>query len=194
MNSKDYFRYAFTAVSVCLFSVVIYSHFFPSVKTHTPAKKTSITEINFNSKKNTTPKNIDPNSMLKWHLFGKEALTETGKTDKTFNNKEFVVFNPEQLPKSNLKLDLSGLFTHQDNSKGHAIIIDKTGKEKSYKVGDVIKKNVKLHGVYNNHIVLSNNENLEILNLPEFRTQSPKQTNARSKFPGRKELADRNNS
>lgn len=80
-----------------------------------------------------------------------------GKTDSTASN--------VPLPSTKLQLILRGAFT-ANNPDNATAIIENTGQARSYRVGSIITGNTKLHAVYSERVVLSNNGKLETLYFP----------------------------
>ena len=128
-------------------------------------------------------KEINASSIANMHLFGK-ALP--GKQQNLANNFDAAVsvdienIDPEKLPKTKLALTVHGLFTHMDRNLGQAIIADKDGAERAYRVGDLISGKVTLESVMNDYVIIKNNNRLEVLKLPEFRAGNPEQKTAKN--------------
>ena len=106
-------------------------------------------------------KKINPRKLAGLHVFGKPAQKKLAKVD---HPKQTA---PQVLPKSTVKLGIKGLFSNTNADKGIAVISNK-GVDKPFRVGQEIDKNIKLHAVYTDYIIIANNDRLERLDLQEL--------------------------
>lgn len=198
MRYTQHMHHAASLASFIILALLVNYHVTPDDSTEKPIPASIYNETTAAHTLFKKPQSINANSLVNWHLFGQETVIATDDINKTgyishlAGNTEGDI-NPAKLPKSKLGLDVKGLFTHQDTSLGHAIIADESGNDAPYKVGDVIKQRITLHSVYKDFIVISNNQKLEVLNLPEFRTKATfgKQATKRNAFPKMKRFANR---
>ena len=163
-----------------------------------PVPDNAIVATNIKAEKFTAVKEtpVNANKLANLHLFGIAKNERSLATSLvTINSKDAEltgkIVDPAKLPPSALNISIDGLFTHDDFSKGHAIISNAMGETHSYRVGDKIKSNVKLHSVYSNYVVVNNNNKLESLKLPELNTskvdkQQARKRDALRKFSDRK--------
>lgn len=104
----------------------------------------------FKSKKYPTPLMI-----VSWNLFGKDAV-------KTV-----------QAPKTTLRLNLIGIISSTADQEAVAIVETSPRKQNYYKVGDEIKKNVKVKSIQTDQIVIENNSRDEIVQLKKLKSKTP---------------------
>ena len=88
------------------------------------------------------------------HLFG--VSTKEVKALKT---------GPINAPDTKLRLVLHGVFASNDPKQSLAIIAPKSGKDKTYRIGESVPGGAKLHEVYADRVILSRNGQLETLRL-----------------------------
>ncbi len=182
-----------TLVSGVLLTSVCVAHFNKSF----PEQTLTVLETETNMAGSVKKIPVNAKKLAKLHLFGvatkdiSPSTTLAKSNHLSFQPVDSVV-DPAKLPPTALNLSINGLFTHVDYSKGHAIISDSRGESRSYKVGDSITSNVKLHSVYTNYAVVNNNNKLESLKLPDFKTGGAKKSqqainrNFARQFPDRK--------
>jgi general secretion pathway protein C len=92
-------------------------------------------------------------SVAQWHLFGNVA----------------PAFDPRSnalAPETTLELTLLGVFASEDPARGHAIIADARGEERSYRVGEELPGGVLLDAVHADRVLLSRGGVIEALRLP----------------------------
>ncbi len=88
------------------------------------------------------------------HLFGKAA----GKPE---------VVSTENVPETQLKLTLRGIFAAYDQGEAFAIITNAGGNDQHYKVGEQIFGEVIVKEIHPDHVLLSRGGHLETLRLPK---------------------------
>ncbi len=98
-------------------------------------------------------KNISPQTIIRWHLFGKETVKQV------------------QAPKTTLRLKLIGIISSTNDNQARVIIEDSSRKQLFYKVGDKIKNNVTVKSIHPNHIVIMHNSREEIVQLKSSNTK-----------------------
>lgn len=103
---------------------------------------------------------VDPTAIPLWNLFGKEGARE--KVDDT--PKDVVA------PKTNLQLELHGVFVAAKEEDSTAIISEKRRESKLYQVGDKLPGNATLAAVYENRVLLNRQGRLEALYFPDAKT------------------------
>ena len=91
-----------------------------------------------------------------WHLMG--VTTQGSAPVKTSA--------PVDAPETKLKLVLRGVYSSEDQDKGHAIIADPRGKEERYSIGDMLPGNAELSEVHADKIILQRGGRYETLRLP----------------------------
>lgn len=96
---------------------------------------------------------VNPQSIADAHLFG-VAGAGGGAAD------------PNNLPKSQTSLVLSGTMALEDPEAGFAIVGENTANAKFYRVGAVINGVARLHSVYPERVIIERNGALETLVLP----------------------------
>jgi general secretion pathway protein C len=113
-----------------------------------------------------------------WHLMGMTA--QGGAPVQTSA--------PVDAPETKLKLVLRGVYSSNDQGKGHAIVADPRGKEERYSIGDMLPGNAELSEVHADKIILQRGGRYETLRLPtenkpgntaSSRNTSPSRTVAR---------------
>ena len=88
-----------------------------------------------------------PQVIASWNLFGQNVVKAV------------------QAPKTSLRLKLIGIISSTASSQARAIVEDSSRKQKHYKVGDEIKKNVTVKSIHPDHIVIVHNSRDEIVQL-----------------------------
>ena len=88
-----------------------------------------------------------------WHLFGEAA-------DKTQPTRQ------ARAGATRPGLVLRGTLTANDSSRARAIVADREGLERAYRIGDSLPGNVELAGIYTDHIVVRGNQGEEKIYLP----------------------------
>jgi len=73
---------------------------------------------------------------------------------------------PVDAPDTKLKLILRGVYSSDDQGKGHAIIADPRGKEEQYSIGDTLPGNAELSEVHADKVILQRGGRYETLRLP----------------------------
>jgi general secretion pathway protein C len=114
-----------------------------------------------------------------WHLMG--VTTQGSAPVKTSA--------PVDAPETKLKLVLRGVYSSEDQDKGHAIIADPRGKEEQYSIGDMLPGNAELSEVHADKVILQRGGRYETLRLPTDNkpgnTVSHRQPAARRSAPAR---------
>lgn len=88
-----------------------------------------------------------------WGLFGEyQAAAET-------------IVQPEEAPETRLRLELVGLFRHQNQEKARAVIAQQGQDAQLYKPGDRVPGNAILEDVYADRVMLRRQGQLETLRL-----------------------------
>ena len=100
---------------------------------------------------------VDPTAIPLWNLFGKE-----GARDKPEEAPKDVV-----APKTNLQLELHGVFVAPVEENSTAIISEKRRDSKLYQIGDKVPGNATLAAVYENRVLLNRQGRLEALYFPD---------------------------
>ncbi len=118
--------------------------------------------------------------LVKQHIFG--------RVRNNAPEEKMEIVQQVTLPETKLKLNLSGVFSNDDKSAGHAII---GGRE--YRVGEEIDSQTSLHAVNSDGIVIKYNNQLEVLNLPNMdrSNRSGSSSNIAKKLPVKKNVASR---
>ena len=93
-----------------------------------------------------------------WHLMG---VTAKGSAPVQTSSA------PVDAPDTKLKLVLRGLYSSDDQDKGHAIIADPRGKEEQYSIGDMLPGNAELSEVHADKVILQRGGRYETLRLPK---------------------------
>ncbi|MCW9025125.1 MAG: type II secretion system protein GspC [Gammaproteobacteria bacterium] len=94
-------------------------------------------------------------SIPRLHLFGEAAKDAGNQKSK----------GPINAPDTKLRLVLHGVFASNEPSQSMAIIAPKSGKDKTYRIGESVPGGAQLHEVYADRIILSRNGQLETLRL-----------------------------
>ena len=115
-----------------------------------------------------------------WHLMG---VTAQGSVP-------VLTSAPVDAPETKLKLVLRGVYSSDDQGKGHAIIADPRGKEEHYSIGDMLPGNAELSEVHADKVILQRGGRYETLRLPKEdkpgnTTASLSHTSARRSVPRR---------
>lgn len=95
---------------------------------------------------------IDPSSIPLWNLFGKEGVKEVAAIEK-----EVVA------PKTNLQLQLEGVFVASSEDRSTAIIAEMRKEGQLYHIGDKVPGNVSLAAVHPDRVLLNRGGKLEAL-------------------------------
>lgn len=114
-----------------------------------------------------------------WHLMGVAAKGSAPVKTSA----------PVDAPETKLKLVLRGVYSSEDQDKGHAIIADPRGKEEQYSIGDMLPGNAELSEVHADKVILQRGGRYETLRLPTDNkpgnTVSRSNTAARRSVPAR---------
>jgi general secretion pathway protein C len=104
--------------------------------------------------------------------------------------KPVVSNEPINAPETRLRLVLHGVFASNIPERSMALIAEKSGKDKSYFIGDSLPGNATLHEVYSDRVILRRLGKLETLRLKEpaaeaeiGRRGKTRQTSSRSSRP-----------
>ncbi|MDX1694431.1 MAG: type II secretion system protein N [Ketobacteraceae bacterium] len=122
------------------------------------------------STRNDTVASVDPTAIPLWNLFGKE-----GARDKPDDTPKDVV-----APKTNLQLELHGVFVAPVEENSTAIISEKRRDSKLYQIGDKLPGNATLAAVYENRVLLNRQGRLEALYFPDGENASSLQSSRTS--------------
>lgn len=110
---------------------------------------------------------VDPTAIPLWNLFGKEGAREKAEdTPKDVN-----------APKTNLQLELHGVFVAPKEENSTAIISEKRRDSKLYHIGDKLPGNATLAAVYENRVLLNRQGRLEALFFPDGENASSFRSN-----------------
>ncbi|MCO7225205.1 type II secretion system protein GspC [Pleionea sp. CnH1-48] len=101
---------------------------------------------------------LSVNNVVSKHLFGDATAAPVVKEEPKVQ---------EVVGKTDLNLKLRGIYAAESDDKANAIIEGADGKQHVYFIGDQVKnaRGVKLHKVHREKVILSNNGNLEALEL-----------------------------
>ncbi len=117
------------------------------------------------------------------HLFGRQQVAKK------------IEPKPVDAPETQLNLELRGVYAREDESLGVALIASGSGREKLYKVGDLLPGNAELAAVYPDRVMLKRGGRFETLRLPESKLTgggfSPYRSRASSRTPGQRGLGMR---
>jgi len=114
-----------------------------------------------------------------WHLMG---VTAKGSAP-------VKISAPVDAPETKLKLVLRGVYSSEDQDKGHAIIADPRGKEEQYSIGDMLPGNAELSEVHADKVILQRGGRYETLRLPT--DNKPGNTASRSNTATRRSVPAR---
>jgi len=92
-----------------------------------------------------------------WHLMGVAAKGSAPVKTSA----------PVDAPETKLKLVLRGVYSSDDQGKGHAIIADPRGKEERYSIGDMLPGDAELSEVHADKVILQRGGRYETLRLPK---------------------------
>ncbi len=186
MKFSVYFARAATLCALLmLFWVVITKTDVEDIKKNTVIN----TEVNPTplNKKTTNYVKVNSEQITNWHLFGIENISAKDKKENSFlssnnlnSDRTVSLLNPESLPATKLKLELTGVFSHEDKTKGHAIIKQAANPGMPYQVGRKLSNNIKLHSIHSRFVIINNNNHYEKLALPELGALSNKQGNSKT--------------
>ena len=96
------------------------------------------------------------NQLPGWHLMGVVAK----------GSAPVITSAPVDAPDTKLKLVLRGVYSSNEQDKGHAIIADPRGKEEQYSIGDMLPGNAELSEVHADKVILKRGGRYETLRLP----------------------------
>ncbi len=91
---------------------------------------------------------IAADSIVNWHLLGQTEAVQAVKA-----------------PKTTLKLTIKGILSSTDTSQARVIIEMSRNKDKYFKEGDKIRKNVTIKSIHSDYIVIRHNSREEIVSL-----------------------------
>ncbi|HBE91404.1 MAG TPA: type II secretion system protein GspC, partial [Gammaproteobacteria bacterium] len=111
-----------------------------------------------------------------WHLMGVAAKGSAPVKTSA----------PVDAPETKLKLVLRGVYSSEDQDKGHAIIADPRGKEEQYSIGDMLPGNAELSEVHADKVILKRGGRYETLRLPT--DNKPGNTASRSNTAARRSV------
>lgn len=95
-----------------------------------------------------------PVEIANWHLFGRTAVSNP--------------LNLMALPETPLNLELRGIVSGMESDQqGHAIIVDSSGQQWVYKVGDIVPGDATVKAITPDQVVLERNGQNEALSLPQ---------------------------
>ncbi len=89
-----------------------------------------------------------------------------------YNASETVKPNTQELPKTNLRLTLTGVSATENQKRATALIEGPDRNTESYGVGDTLPGNADLHSVHNDRVILSRAGKLETLFFAESGSSS----------------------
>ena len=118
---------------------------------------------------------VDPTAIPLWNLFGKEGVKD--KVDDT--PKDVVA------PKTNLQLELHGVFVAAKEENSTAIISEKRKDSKLYQVGDKLPGNATLAAVYEDRVLLNRQGRLEALYFSDAKGSGAMRTGSSASAPAR---------
>mgnify|MGYP001427429178 CR=1 FL=1 len=94
-------------------------------------------------------------SLSQWHLFGQSGATDS------------LLSNTQSAPETDLQLSLRGTLNLESREDGLAIIVDDTGRQQAYRVGDALPGGAVLESITSRRVLLRRNGALEGLSLPQ---------------------------
>ena len=94
-------------------------------------------------------------SLSQWHLFGQSSATDSMLSDA------------QSAPETDLQLSLRGTLNLESREDGLAIIVDDTGRQQAYRVGDALPGGAVLESITSRRVLLRRNGALEGLSLPQ---------------------------
>lgn len=100
---------------------------------------------------------VDPSAIPLWNLFGKEGVKKVQEETP----KDVVA------PKTNLQLELHGVFVAPVEENSTAIISEKRRESKLYHIGDRVPGRATLAAVYEDRVLLNRQGRLEALYFPD---------------------------
>ncbi|MEZ5454791.1 MAG: type II secretion system protein GspC [Lysobacteraceae bacterium] len=100
-------------------------------------------------------RNANQGSLSQWHLFGQSSATDSLLTDA------------QSAPETDLQLSLRGTLNLESREDGLAIIVDDTGRQQAYRVGDALPGGAVLESITSRRVLLRRNGALEGLSLPQ---------------------------
>lgn len=89
-----------------------------------------------------------------------------------YNSSETVEPDIKELPKTNLRLTLTGVSATENQKRATALIEGPDRNTESYGVGDTLPGNADLHSVHNDRVILSRSGKLETLFFTESDSSS----------------------
>ncbi|MGH8140786.1 MAG: type II secretion system protein GspC [Steroidobacteraceae bacterium] len=99
-------------------------------------------------------RSVDVAAIANAHLFGNAPAAAAASEDAA------------NAPQTSMPLVLTGIIAAEDPRNGLAILGENAAAAKVYAVGDNVPGGAKLHGVYNDRVVIDRNGRLESLSLP----------------------------
>ena len=128
----------------------------------------------------TVNRSSNQGSLSQWHLFGQSSATDSMLSDA------------QSAPETDLQLSLRGTLNLESREDGLAIIVDDTGRQQAYRVGDALPGGAVLESITSRRVLLRRNGALEGLSLPQNDIgsstspagQSPSHSNAGRPRPG----------
>jgi len=103
----------------------------------------------------TVNRSSNQGSLSQWHLFGQSSATDSMLSDA------------QSAPETDLQLSLRGTLNLESREDGLAIIVDDTGRQQAYRVGDALPGGAVLESITSRRVLLRRNGALEGLSLPQ---------------------------
>jgi general secretion pathway protein C len=94
-------------------------------------------------------------NLSQWHLFGESSAQNS------------LLLDAQNAPETDLQLSLRGTLNLESREDGLAIIVDDTGRQQAYRVGDNLPGGAVLESISARRVLLRRNGALEGLSLPE---------------------------
>lgn len=105
---------------------------------------------------------VNMNRIAQAHLFGEQKIAaHSAEQEKIIN-----------APETHLNLVLTGIISDSSGRRSRALIKNAHNRQDGYSVGDTISRNVKLHAVYTNHVILDRSGHFETLTLESIKKAS----------------------
>lgn len=111
---------------------------------------------------------VDPSAIPLWNLFGREGEVKS----------QVAIQKEVDAPKTQLQLELQGVFVAGKEENSTAIIAERMREAKLYHIGDKLPGNATLAGVYPDRVLLNTMGRIEALYFPDL--SAPGAGNARS--------------
>lgn len=118
---------------------------------------------------------VDPSAIPLWNLFGREGESKAVAT---------TAQKDVDAPKTNLQLELQGVFVAVKEENSSAIIAERMKEAKLYRIGDKLPGNATLAGVFPDRVLLNTMGRTEALYFPDISQSSGLSSNTAAKTGG----------